>query len=96
MTHSADPEVTLPEPYGRVSLNQILQKHNQRLNLTLFLLISLGTGTDTHSLTCLTTANPMLSDHVVNQAAFLIRRQSFFQQHLLRLREPGSGWQTSF
>lgn len=74
MAHAAYPEVALPEPDGRISLHQILQQHNQRLILTLFLLITLGTGTDLYSLTCLTMANPMLSDHVVNQAALLIKR----------------------
>jgi hypothetical protein len=74
VTHPPDPEVTLPEPYGRVFLYQLMQQGDQDVILSLFLLVSLGAGTDMHSLTCLTMANPMLRDHMVNQAALLIRR----------------------
>jgi hypothetical protein len=78
VTHTADPEVTLPEPYGRVFFYQFLQYGDQEIIFPLLLFVPLGAGTDMCSLTCLTMANPMLSDYVVNQAAFLIRRQSFF------------------
>jgi hypothetical protein len=81
MTHMVDPEVVLPELDRWVFLYEILQQGNQRLILTLFLLVPAGAGTDVYSLTCLTMANLMLNDHVVNQAGG--RRSKVWQQILL-------------
>lgn len=65
-------------------VHQVVQLDNHRLIPALLFLIAMRTGTQMNSLTCLTMADLMALDHMFSQAAFLIRRQSFFSTASLR------------
>ena len=83
-TQPPDPVITLPKADGRMPVHQVVQLDNHRLIPALLFLIAMRTGTQMSSLTCLTMADLMALDHMFSQAAFLIRRQSFFSTASLR------------
>jgi hypothetical protein len=73
VSHSPQAEVGLPEADGGVLLHQLMEPEDNLLILAFLSSIPVRAGTQMDSLAGLTMADPMFGDHVINQAALLVR-----------------------
>jgi len=74
VSHPAQAEVGLPEANRGVLLHKLMETEDDLFILAVLSPVPVCAGTQMDSLAGLTTANPMFGDHVISQAALLVRR----------------------